>query len=250
MKYILEFTLKDKTKLVCVTNNVNRDVIVPYCISTTKKVFPNNKACRKCRLEKNLPYTVETWKVKTEDKREIRGSKSFDVLIIEGRNTLKWDLKGAGVKSLYNQVCKSLGHVPPMIIFYDKAQKPQKKSSEKKAEEAVKDEKRLAVIAKSAFSQLTEIPGIGPYLEDAQYLCYMVYDFARGKYNEVPLGTIIAITGILLYVLSPVDLIPDVLPVVGLTDDVSVIAFALKYVGKDLQKYKVWRAEQRGNKSA
>lgn len=36
--------------------------------------------------------------------------------------------------------------------------------------------------------------------------------------------------GIVLYLLSPIDLIPDVLPVIGIVDDVVVVSMALRWL--------------------
>ena len=40
----------------------------------------------------------------------------------------------------------------------------------------------------------------------------MVYDYFSGFYTEVPFGTIVAIVGTLLYIIDPLDLIPDFIP--------------------------------------
>jgi uncharacterized membrane protein YkvA (DUF1232 family) len=40
---------------------------------------------------------------------------------------------------------------------------------------------------------------------------------------------------------NPVELIPDVIPVVDYLDDVAVIALVLKLVKAELEKYATWR---------
>jgi uncharacterized membrane protein YkvA (DUF1232 family) len=45
----------------------------------------------------------------------------------------------------------------------------------------------------------------------------------------------------LLYVLNPLDLIPDFLPLVGQIDDAAVVAACLLMVRQDLHKYKKWK---------
>lgn len=45
-----------------------------------------------------------------------------------------------------------------------------------------------------------------------------------------------------LYVLSPVDLIPDVLPVIGWLDDVGVLGLALTFVTRDVARFAAQRA--------
>ena len=44
-----------------------------------------------------------------------------------------------------------------------------------------------------------------------------------------------------IYLLSPLDVIPDVIPVLGFTDDVSVFGLVLAGFAKEIQDYKEWR---------
>jgi uncharacterized membrane protein YkvA (DUF1232 family) len=48
----------------------------------------------------------------------------------------------------------------------------------------------------------------------------------------------------LLYLVSPIDLIPDFLPG-GYIDDAMVLAIVIKQVSSDLDKYKEWLAENK-----
>ena len=43
-----------------------------------------------------------------------------------------------------------------------------------------------------------------------------------------------ALAGVALYALSPVDLLPDVLPVLGLADDVLLVPLALAFIARQL----------------
>ena len=79
------------------------------------------------------------------------------------------------------------------------------------------------------------------YVDDAQLLFNLLRDYSNGNYREVPFNVVAAIGGALLYVLSPIDLIPDFIPIVGYLDDAAVIAFCLNLIEKDLISYKVWK---------
>ncbi|MFV8225430.1 YkvA family protein [Christiangramia aquimixticola] len=79
------------------------------------------------------------------------------------------------------------------------------------------------------------------YMDDAMLLFSLVKDYARGDYREVPFNIIAAAGAALLYVLSPIDLIPDFIPVLGYLDDAAVVAFCLNLMEKDLITYKVWK---------
>lgn len=66
----------------------------------------------------------------------------------------------------------------------------------------------------------------------------MLKDTFTGRYRNVPFGTIAAIVGTLAYVLSPMDLIPDVIPIVGYLDDAAVLALCVKLTKFDVDRYK------------
>lgn len=89
--------------------------------------------------------------------------------------------------------------------------------------------------------KLAQIPMAGKYLSDVPVLISLVKAYIDKTYLEIPIGSIIAIIGALIYVFSTLDLIPDIIPVIGILDDAAVIALAYKLVHNDVVEYKVWR---------
>jgi len=65
----------------------------------------------------------------------------------------------------------------------------------------------------------------------------LVQEYFRGTYREIPWPTIAAITAALIYVVSPIDLVPDFIPVIGWVDDAAVVALVLKAIAYDLRLY-------------
>ncbi|MCJ7710950.1 MAG: DUF1232 domain-containing protein [Chloroflexi bacterium] len=47
-----------------------------------------------------------------------------------------------------------------------------------------------------------------------------------------PTGARLALIGLLLYLLSPIDLVPDFVPVVGAADDLIIAAIVLRWAGR------------------
>jgi uncharacterized membrane protein YkvA (DUF1232 family) len=84
---------------------------------------------------------------------------------------------------------------------------------------------------------------LGKFLNDCKLFIALVKDYWHGKYRRIPYWTIAAIVVALLYVLNPLDLIPDFIPGLGQIDDAAVIAACLLLVRQDLQKYKKWKIE-------
>ena len=68
------------------------------------------------------------------------------------------------------------------------------------------------------------------------------------KDPRVPLGAKLAVALAGLWVLSPIDLIPEFLPVIGPLDDVVVVALALRYAARRVPRdvlFEAWPAEPR-----
>lgn len=72
------------------------------------------------------------------------------------------------------------------------------------------------------------------YLEDLQLAYKMLRDPNFQLEREKKITVIIA----LLYIISPIDLIPDGIPFLGMLDDVLVAGYALKQVADELARYK------------
>jgi len=79
------------------------------------------------------------------------------------------------------------------------------------------------------------------FAETIKLLFSLVKDYASGDYKELPWTTIAAIIASLLYVFSPIDLVPDFIPVLGLMDDAAVLGICLASIANDLVKYKIWK---------
>ena len=85
---------------------------------------------------------------------------------------------------------------------------------------------------------------LGRFIEDAQLLISIVKDYWSGKYRQVPYGAVAAIVFTLIYVFNPLDLVPDILPIIGEVDDAAVVAACLMLVERDLYKYRDWKQNQ------
>ena len=77
-------------------------------------------------------------------------------------------------------------------------------------------------------------------LNDGRLLLGLVRDVRRGDYKAVPVWTLSAAAFALLYVLNPLDIVPDALPGLGLIDDAAVVSACIALIEQDLYDYREW----------
>ena len=153
--------------------------------------------------------------------------------------------------SVLKYLLEELAPMPPL----DKETLPQdtKLDPEKKSKVGMAIEKFKAGITKDTIPDLiakieSGIPKMNPKvrepLQEILGLVGMVNDWVTGQYKGIPWETILTIIAVLTYVVSPVDVVPDVIPVAGVVDDVYLATKILPAISKDIAKYKEWKSQQ------
>lgn len=75
-------------------------------------------------------------------------------------------------------------------------------------------------------------------------LVRLVRSYANGEYRQIQVSTIVSGLAVLLYVLSPIDLIPDFIPVVGFLDDLSLVSWFVGKFQQEITRYREWELQQ------
>lgn len=68
--------------------------------------------------------------------------------------------------------------------------------------------------------------------------------YALGHYREVPWKTMMIVLGAVIYFVNPLDLLPDLVPVAGLTDDFGVLVWVYNSLGNEIQKFQTWESSR------
>ena len=119
-------------------------------------------------------------------------------------------------------------------------------SSTTKAAELLKDKEKAGKTIDEAFEKAAKHKGkLEEIWDQLQLLFSIAGDYIKGNYKEIPTGSIVAIIGGLIYFLSPIDVIPDFIPVIGYLDDIFVIGLVINQVSADLKKYEEWKLSQK-----
>jgi uncharacterized membrane protein YkvA (DUF1232 family) len=72
----------------------------------------------------------------------------------------------------------------------------------------------------------------------------MVKMWRKGEYPVKSMDLILPLIG-LLYVISPIDIIPDFIIVAGVLDDIAVLSLAIPKLIREVDKFLLWEAERK-----
>ena len=135
---------------------------------------------------------------------------------------------------------KTIKRKPKKKYSKEKLEKELKKK-EKKAKKILQDVVVFEEIQVKIKNKIDKaISAVGEVIDELKLLFELVTDVVTRKYDNIPIGSLLMITGALLYFLAPFDLAPDILPFIGFTDDISAILLVIRQVKKDLDNYKEW----------
>lgn len=109
------------------------------------------------------------------------------------------------------------------------------------AEKAIKNRDKVEEILRKMEEKLAKVPVAGEELAKLPVFASLVRSYVIGKYPDVPMGTILAALGAIIYYVNPFDLVPDALGAVGLADDAAVVAAAAALINSDIEDYLAWR---------
>lgn len=76
--------------------------------------------------------------------------------------------------------------------------------------------------------------------EFVKLIVRMITNTVNGNYNDTPWQTILMLIAGLLYFITPLDAIPDFIPIAGFIDDGTVLVWLGKCFRDDLSRYKNW----------
>lgn len=112
---------------------------------------------------------------------------------------------------------------------------------EYKANQIYNDNKGLRQLLEAATSKAKGNKELMEIWSDLKLLMELIKDWMRGDYTDLPKNTVIMIIIGLIYLVSPIDLIPDFL-IGGFVDDALVIAYVIKKTSEELELYKKWKS--------
>jgi len=120
--------------------------------------------------------------------------------------------------------------------------------SSSKASRYVRSSKGIFELIRKVAAKSSSLGMSGSYAaakDQINLLVRMLRAYARGEYKAVPHKTLVSAAAVLLYFVSPVDLILDLLPVVGFADDIALILWLVRNISGDLDRFRQWEEGQK-----
>lgn len=124
-----------------------------------------------------------------------------------------------------------------MKIIKDKAKKLWDRISLDVTLERIKSiaEKSKEILNLSSSAHLSK------FLDKIQTMIDMIGDYINGEYKDIPWKSLASIAGALIYLIMPIDILPDLFPFIGLLDDAFIIGLCIKSFSDDLNNYIKWK---------
>ena len=109
------------------------------------------------------------------------------------------------------------------------------------AREASRNPQRIKQIVNSAGEKLKKVAQssdeYNEFTQKTQTLISMLKVHIKGDYRAFSKRTMLLIVFGLLYFVIPTDVLPDFIPALGFTDDLSVIYFIYRQIDTDISRY-------------
>jgi uncharacterized membrane protein YkvA (DUF1232 family) len=76
--------------------------------------------------------------------------------------------------------------------------------------------------------------------EKSAALLRMTKAYSKGEYKRVPWKSLTLVVAVFAYIVNPLDVIPDILPVAGFADDFSLLLWLVQNLGVEIEEFMIW----------
>ena len=89
---------------------------------------------------------------------------------------------------------------------------------------------------------------LGAVTTKFELLVRMVKSDRRGEFKISTMDKV-KIAGAIIYVISTIDAVPDILPIIGFGDDIGVVAYVISKLGNLISEYEKFEMQKKEEKS-
>lgn len=114
------------------------------------------------------------------------------------------------------------------------------KGLNEKANAIYSDRDKIWDLLRRTKDKLEENKELRSLFDDVRVIVELIKDYTKGDYKELSKNSVILVIISLIYLVNPIDIIPDFL-IGGFIDDAAVIAYILKKITVEITAYKEWK---------
>ena len=120
-----------------------------------------------------------------------------------------------------------------------------------RASELLNNNPRLKNLVNKAGDKITDL-NVGRleksgFVKRIKTFMRMVSAYAKREYRDIDLKNMVLIVAALVYFITPIDLIPDFIPITGFVDDFTVIIWVYNKIQGEIDKFMEWEDRYRSN---
>jgi uncharacterized membrane protein YkvA (DUF1232 family) len=78
--------------------------------------------------------------------------------------------------------------------------------------------------------------------DDIKTSVRLLKSYVNGSYKEIAWRSVVSLSAGMVYLVSPIDAIPDFIPIQGFLDDFAVLIIIFKQLDMDLKNFKEWES--------
>lgn len=116
----------------------------------------------------------------------------------------------------------------------------------KKASEVLKSNPRMRNVVSKASEKINDfnidnVKSSG-FVSRLNVFLRMVKAYAKGEYRDIEWKHLVLVVAALLYFITPLDFIPDFIPVTGFIDDFTVLVWVYNKIQNEIDKFQIWES--------
>jgi len=114
-------------------------------------------------------------------------------------------------------------------------------STAEKVQQLMQSNTMMEKLSKLVYKKIeTSVQQYADVAERIKIMVRMVQSWRNKSYRNISTSSIFITIVILLYFVNPIDVLPDFIPIIGGLDDAILLAYLLKVIDKEIEKFIAW----------
>ncbi|WP_291720402.1 YkvA family protein [Bernardetia sp.] len=122
------------------------------------------------------------------------------------------------------------------------------KKAASKAVKVIASRNKMFALLNKAYTYFIEKEGDKPVStevkEKFKTLLRLIRALYKKEYRDFPWGSLVKATATIIYLVSPLDVMPDFIPFVGMMDDFALISWTIGSLNDDIKDFENWEQAQ------